>query len=185
MRSYLDARIAAEPAVTEANARQFYESERARFQTPPRFRARHIFVAAPAGTAPDVMLAKRSVAQALSIRRLAGEAFEDLAVEASEDNNTKDRGGDLGWFSAARMPPDFIAEVQKLASGQTSGPRQTHLGFHIIELTDTKPARELTFEEAREEIFRQLANEHRAARIALMLGELRPQLIAAAPLPAG
>ncbi len=131
------------------------------------------------------MLAKRSVAQALSIRLLAGEKFEDLAAEASEDENTKNRGGDLGWFSAARMPPDFMAHVEKLALSERSGPSQTHLGFHILELTDTKPARDLTFEESREEISRHLANEKRAGRIALELGAFQPQLAAHPPTPRG
>jgi parvulin-like peptidyl-prolyl isomerase len=99
---------------------------------------------------------------ALAVRLSRGETLAQLAAEASEDEGTKSRGGDLGFFSSARMPADFFEEVGKLAVGRRSNPFRSHLGFHIVELTEIKPARGLGFEEARAEILLTLANERRA-----------------------
>ena len=45
--------------------------------------------------------------------------------------------------------------------GEISQPVRTRLGFHIIELTDSKPARQMSFEEARAEIRLIIENEKR------------------------
>ncbi len=51
-----------------------------------------------------------------------------------------------------------------------SAPLQSHLGFHIVQLTGSKPPRRLAFEEAKSEIAQTLANEKRAGAVA-QLGE--------------
>ena len=52
--------------------------------------------------------------KALSVRLAGGEDFATLAAQNSEDEATKLRGGDLGYFSADRMPPDFVEAAAKL-----------------------------------------------------------------------
>jgi parvulin-like peptidyl-prolyl isomerase len=99
---------------------------------------------------------------ALAVRLQRGETLGQLAAEASEDEATKWRGGDLGFFSSSRMPPEFVEAVEKLAVGRRSDPFRSHLGFHIVELTEINPARVLKYEDARPEISLTLANERRA-----------------------
>jgi foldase protein PrsA len=94
-----------------------------------------------------------------------GETLSALATEASEDEASKLRGGDLGYFSETRMPPEFIAEIKKLRVAETSKPFRSHLGFHIARVTETKAAHLLTFDEARPEIGVALGNERRANRV--------------------
>ncbi|MEO5721242.1 MAG: peptidylprolyl isomerase [Chthoniobacterales bacterium] len=173
VRHWIEEQIAPALTATDDECREIYESEPARFELPPRFRASHLFVAAPEGTALEVVLEKRSFAQGLSVRLLAGEGLADLAQEASEDEETKTRGGDLGYFSAWRMPPDFLTELAKLSVGQTSPPVQCRLGFHIVALTERRPARRLTIEEARGEIASQIVNQKRAAAVADLTSEIR------------
>ena len=60
------------------------------------------------------------------------------------------------------MPPEFFAEVEKLTPGRRSNPFRSHLGFHIVEMAEVRPARALGFDEARGEISLALANERRA-----------------------
>jgi parvulin-like peptidyl-prolyl isomerase len=66
------------------------------------------------------------------------------------------------WPSQARMPAEFIREVEKLGVGQRSNPFRSHLGFHIVEVSEIRPARLLSFAEARGEIALALADERRA-----------------------
>jgi PPIC-type PPIASE domain len=159
---WLEKQIAAERATTEKECRDFYETHLALFTQPVRFRASHLFLAAPADTPPEIVESKREMIDALAVRLSRGETLPQLATEASEDETTKSRGGDLGFFSSERMPPEFFAEVENLAVGQRSNPFRSHLGFHIVEVTKIRPARVLSFEEARGDILVALANERRA-----------------------
>lgn len=159
---WLEKQITAERGATEKECRDFYETHRGLFTQPVRFRAAHLFLAAPAETPPEVVESKRELIDALALRLSRGEPLPELAVEASEDEATKTRGGDLGFFSSARMAPEFLAEVEKLPPGRRSSPFRSHLGFHIVEVAEVRPARVLGFEEARGEVSLALANERRA-----------------------
>jgi hypothetical protein len=159
---WLEKQITAETAATEEECRGFYETHLALFTQPVRFRASHLFLAAPADTPPELVESKREMIDALAGRLARGETLPQLAPEASEDEATKARGGDLGFFSSERMPPEFFAEVEKLAVGQRSNPFRSHLGFHIVEVAEIRPARVLSFADARGEIWLALANERRA-----------------------
>src|SRR5437763_15614076 len=81
-----------------------------------RFRASHLFLAAPPETPPEVVESKQKVIKALADQIRHGEKLGELAAAASEDEATKTRGGDLGFFSESRMPPDFFPRSSKCAS---------------------------------------------------------------------
>ena len=169
--------MAADTTTTERECRDFHETHLALFLQPIRFRASHIFLAAPVDTPPEIVESKRELIDALAGRLARGETLAQVAAEASEDEATKSRGGDLGFFSSGRMPSEFLAEVEKLAVGQRSNPFQSHLGFHIVEVTEIRAARALSFADARAEISLALANERRALiveRLAGMLGTATP-----------
>jgi parvulin-like peptidyl-prolyl isomerase len=159
---WIEKQISRETTATDQECRKFYEAHRELFPQPVRFRASHLFLAAPNETLPEVVDPKQKAIEALALRLAHGESLAQLAAETSEDEATKSRGGDLGFFSASRMPPEFFAEVQKLHAGQTSKPFRSHLGFHIVQVTEIKTARLLRFEEARGEIALAIANERRA-----------------------
>jgi peptidyl-prolyl cis-trans isomerase C len=75
------------------------------------------------------------------IKKLKGGAkFEDLAKAESTDNS-KVNGGDLGWFTTARMVKPFGDAVKSLKKGDTTTePVQTQYGWHVIKLVDTRDA---------------------------------------------
>jgi peptidyl-prolyl cis-trans isomerase C len=174
-RQWIENQIASELRVTEEESRAFYEANQEAFAQPARFRVSHLFLAAPETAPPEVVKAKGDAIQALSKRIGKGENFAQLVAEASEDEATKGRGGDLSFFSVARMPEELIAEVEKLAPGKPSAPVRTPLGFHILQLADTRPARQLSFDEVRGEIALHLTNRKRAAAVE----KLRQQLTTA------
>lgn len=161
---WLEKQIGSETTTSEQAGRSFYETHPGLFTQPVRFRASHLFLAAPAETPPEMVEEKAKAIEALALRVSRGETFSQLISETSEDEATKSRGGDLGYFSETRMAPEFFAEVKKLRLGETSKPFRSHLGFHIVRLDEMKPARRLSSDEARAEILAALANEQRALR---------------------
>lgn len=91
-----------------------------------RYRASHILV-------PTEEAGKQVIAQLQK-----GASFEQLARANSTDSASKDKGGDLDWFTPDSMTPAFSEAVQKLKKGEiTAAPVQTNFGWHVIRLTDT------------------------------------------------
>jgi peptidyl-prolyl cis-trans isomerase C len=91
-----------------------------------RYRASHILV----GT--------EDAAKALIAQLQKGASFEQLAKANSTDAGSKDRGGDLDWFTPDAMTAPFTEAVQKLKKGEiTAAPVKTQYGWHVIRLTDT------------------------------------------------
>ena len=171
-RQWLSKRIAPELEATEPECRDYYDSHPNTFFVTERLRVSHLFLASPPETVPEIVEAKRTAIQALSVRLVAGEDFASLAWENSEDEATKLRGGDLGYFSATRMPPDFVEAALKLHPGDVSKPIRTRLGFHILKLIDVQPARQKTFDEARSDIAIDLANQKRPGAVQKLVVDL-------------
>lgn len=156
--------------VTDDEARTWFDSHLATQQAPEVWRASHLFLTSHDPTKPDRKPEIEAFAQQLS----AGTAtLEDLIAQHSDDDRTKLRSGDFGWFSAERMPPEFIAAVRTLSVGKLGAPVQTKIGWHLVKLLDHKPARALTFDEAKPEIIARLRSERRIAQVELKLRELR------------
>lgn len=67
----------------------------------------------------------------------AGESFDDLVKEYSEDRATAEKGGQLPWFGTGRLAPDFESAAFGLKKdGAYSEPVQTSFGWHIIRRDD-------------------------------------------------
>ena len=113
------------PMVTEEEIRKVYDDEAAKLQQTERVRARMILVAT------------EKEAEDIEARLAKGEKFEDLAKKYSLDGS-KDYGGDLGYFTAAEMVPEFSKATFALKVGETSQPVKTDFGWHIIRLEDRK-----------------------------------------------
>lgn len=78
--------------------------------------------------------------------------FAKIAKEKSLDPS-KDKGGDLGWFTSARMVRPFADAVSKLQKGlYTTIPVQTQFGWHVIKLEDSRDAQIPPFDTVKEEI---------------------------------
>lgn len=93
--------------------------------------ARHIFLAAETENAPQQLDGIRQ-------RLLAGESFDNLAAEFSEDPNSASNGGELPWFADGQMPPEIESVASQLQTGIVSEPFRTQFGWHILEVLDRR-----------------------------------------------
>ena len=102
-----------------------------------QYQARHILVRIDEDTRETQAKARIDTLRA----RLAGGAdFVAVARESSEDLNTKDTGGDLGWFAQDAFGPEFGAQVAGLADGQVSAPFPTQAGWHVVQRISSRQA---------------------------------------------
>ena len=80
-----------------------------------------------------------------------GVDFAKIAKEKSLDPGSKEKGGDLGWFSPATMVKPFSDVVANLQKGAISNsPVQTQFGWHVIKLIDTRAAQPLPYDKVKE-----------------------------------
>ncbi len=97
--------------------------------------ARHILVK-PSEIMTDDQA--RDLVEDLRGRAVAGESFEDLAREYSEDIGSAQEGGDLGWTSPGQMVPEFENRMNTTAVGEISEPVRSQFGWHVIEVVERR-----------------------------------------------
>jgi parvulin-like peptidyl-prolyl isomerase len=139
--------------VSEEEIMEFYEANKEALQFPERIRAKHIFIATLNKPSDE---AKGILEKALSELNSGKKDFAALAKELSEDYATKENGGELGWMSRARLPADFGEAAFPMAKDKPALVR-TKLGWHILQVTDRKPAETRPLEDAKAEITAALA----------------------------
>ncbi len=104
-------------------------------------KASHILIAVKQDAVPADTLVANNKINDLRRRVLAGENFESLAKEFSEDPSAKANAGNLGYFTALQMVYPFEEAAFKTKVGEISPVIRTRFGYHIIRVTDRKPAR--------------------------------------------
>ncbi|MCB1208875.1 MAG: peptidylprolyl isomerase [Verrucomicrobiales bacterium] len=156
--------------ITDETARQWFSENKESVAVPERWQASHLYLTRHEKDKPD----RLTEIQSIHDRIVAGEiTFDDACSRFSDDARSKIRSGDLGWFSAERMPEDFITSIRALPIGEVSAPIATKLGWHLVKVIGHEPARDITFEEVREEVLAHLKNERRALAVQRLTAELR------------
>ncbi|MET0576088.1 MAG: peptidylprolyl isomerase [Mesorhizobium sp.] len=130
--------------VTDEEIRARYDKEIA--ATPPanEVHARHILVKT------------KEEADAIVKQLDGGADFQKLANEHTTDPSGKTSGGDLGYFAAGQMVPEFEKAAFALEVGAfTKEPVQSQFGWHIIKLEDKRAQQPPAFDQVKEQ-FRSL-----------------------------
>ncbi|WP_283747244.1 peptidylprolyl isomerase PrsA [Bacillus cereus] len=86
-----------------------------------------------------------------------GKSFEELAKQYSEDTGSKEKGGDLGYFTAGKMVKEFEDAAYKMKKDEVSEPVKSQFGYHIIKVTDIKEQK--PFDEVKGDIKKDLVQK--------------------------
>lgn len=111
--------------VSEAAIEEVYQQQVVA-QAQPEFRASHILVES------------EEEANKLRERIVNGEDFAALAKEFSKDPGSAPDGGDLGFFTASDMVPEFSAAVAEAALNEVTPVVKSQFGYHLILVTDRR-----------------------------------------------
>jgi|GEM_PF-346850 len=171
---WMKSQIQGKDVVTDADAQKFYNENITQFANPDMVKASHILFLVPQGAPDSVVTAKEQAAKAAITRAKKGEDFSKLAVELSEEPGAKERGGDLGFFSKNQMVPEFATAAFNQKVGSVSDtPVKTKFGFHVIKVSEKKPAGTASFNEVKANIIAYLQNQKRRAAFKAEMQQLR------------
>ncbi len=104
-------------------------------------KASHVLINVKPEASPEDTLAAYNKIIGIRNRVIAGEDFGTLAAAVSEDPSAKTNQGNLGYFTAMQMVYPFEAMAYQTKVGEVSLPVRTRFGYHIIKVTDRRPAR--------------------------------------------
>jgi len=152
--------------VTDAEVHDYYSNHASDFEQPETVQARQIVLLtidtntptlAPLGT--NTIAAKRQQIEALLKRARAGEDFNQLARQNSEDLSTRENGGELPRFARGRLPADFAgveAAAFSMTNGQISDVVVSSYGFTLVQTEQKFPAKLVEFSKVASDIKDQL-----------------------------
>jgi parvulin-like peptidyl-prolyl isomerase len=98
----------------------------------------------------DSKEAKSKADEALA-KLKSGAPFFDVAYTYSEDDY-KVVGGDYGWVHLGQLSPEVEKLVFTAPPKKLVGPVHTSFGWHILQVAEHRPERQLTLEEASQRI---------------------------------
>ncbi|HWI80873.1 peptidylprolyl isomerase [Ramlibacter sp.] len=150
---------------TDDECRRHYEARRSQFVHGAQVHARHILFAVTAGVDVNKLAARAE--QALLELTHAGADSQRFGALARELSNCPSgaAGGDLGWFGPQDCAPELANELFRQHPRSVGlRPRLVHsrYGLHIVDVVDRRPGRQLAFEQARDLVAMQLAQQSRA-----------------------
>ena len=139
--------------VSDEELKSYYEQNQARLATQEERRASHILITSPKGApAADREKAKAKAQALLDTVNKAPATFAEVAKANSQDPGSAVKGGDLDFFARGAMVKPFEDAAYALKKGDISALVESDFGFHIIQLTDIKSAKQRSFEETKPEL---------------------------------
>ncbi|MCF8416333.1 MAG: peptidyl-prolyl cis-trans isomerase [Crocinitomicaceae bacterium] len=124
-------------AKNEALVKEAYD------RTKNEVRASHILIRLESNASPADTLSAYNRIMSLKKRIENGEAFENVAKgkNGSDDPSAANNGGDVGFFTAFQMVYPFEDMAYNTPVNNISEPFRTRFGYHILKVTDKRPAR--------------------------------------------
>lgn len=171
---YLDANVFKDIKVDEASLQEAFKNHPKK--SPDQVRARHILF--KADQSADEATAKAAKDKALKVMKEAREkpdTFPELAKKYSEGPSGKS-GGDLGFFAKERMVPPFSKAAFAMKPGEISEPVRTRFGFHIIKVEERKEAKEVKYEDVKEQLKAQVERKEKEKLLVAHLDTLRKEM---------
>lgn len=172
IQKFIDTKFKGKAQVTEQEAKDFYNNNQDKFKQPEMAHARHILITAKETEPKADKDRKRAKLVQIKKQLKDGGNFADLAKQFS-DCPSKDRGGDLGFFPRGQMVKPFEQAVFKMMPGDVSDIVETEFGYHLIKLEEKKPAKTVTFDEAKAKITAYLTQEKVTSNIEAFLAEAK------------
>lgn len=154
----LDTNVRQKITVTEEESKKFYDNNPNLFKQPEQVKASHILIKVAPDAEESKKVQARKKIETVQKKVRQGEDF-GLLAKANSEGPTAQREGDLGYFNRGRMVKPFEDAAFALDVGEVSGIVETQFGYHLIKVTDKKPARTIPYKEVQPRLEQHLKNE--------------------------
>jgi peptidyl-prolyl cis-trans isomerase C len=142
----VEAEVSTQPPPSDAQVRDFYDKNPDKFKQDETVRASHILFRVDENA--DAATKKKAMDEAQGVLKQArgGADFGELAKKHSADSSSQ-QGGDLNFFTKGQMVPPFDQAAFAMKPGEISDIVTTQFGYHIIKVTDRRPASTVPFDQ--------------------------------------
>ncbi|SFG69241.1 peptidyl-prolyl cis-trans isomerase D [Duganella sp. CF458] len=158
--------IASQTTVSDEEVAGYYESNKKRYTDEEARRSSHILILSE----KDKAAAKAKAEAILADVRKNPADFGKIAKAKSEDPGSAEKDGDLGVLEKGRFVKPVEDAILKLKQGEISDLVESEYGYHIITVTEVKPAQVKPLEEVKGEIAAEIKKQ-KAAKLYSDLSE--------------
>ncbi|MCY4507065.1 MAG: peptidyl-prolyl cis-trans isomerase [Acidobacteria bacterium] len=165
---------------SDADVQAYYDSNLDSYTEEVDLRVSHILL-----RTQDAELAEvQAQAESIAAEARNGADFAELARRYSEDEGTREAGGDLGRITRGQMVPEFEGAAFALEQDEVSGPVTSMFGVHVIKATEKTGGATQTLDEVRDSIVDMLQQESADARAGALAEAMSLEISEAADLEA-
>lgn len=164
-------------SVTEEESRAYYDQHRTEFTTPAELTLREIFIEVPQderGINVAADDAAREKAEDVRHKLLAGEPFARMAGEVSAAPS-KANGGLVGPLKEQDLAPALQKQLDAMKIGDISEVMRVSRGYQILKLESRSETKIRSFDDARDDISRRVADQKMRGELLKYLDRLREQ----------
>lgn len=169
---FLDKKTLGKAEVTEEEIKAYYDSHTNFFKKPGQVRASHILIKVEPGANEKDKAKARKKIEKIRQRLVKGEDFGALAKEFSQCPSSA-KGGDLNYFGMRQMAKPFEDAAFALKVGELSDVVETRFGYHLIKVTDKKPASTNSYKDVKNRIRKNLVREKTRIEVSNYVQELK------------
>jgi peptidyl-prolyl cis-trans isomerase SurA len=162
--------VAPKVTITEEDVKARYDQLQRRSAAVTAVRLSHILIKLPEHPTEQELQEARDRATKAMERIKNGEDFAQVAAQVSDDESTKNTGGELGWFQQGSTGWDFMFSANK---GELRGPVSGPQGLHVLLLTDLQKSQLKPYAAMKEELQRELRRREMDKQTQTWLEELR------------
>jgi peptidyl-prolyl cis-trans isomerase D len=114
----------------------YYEEHKEDFRIPEKRTLRFVRIPKEPG-AQDKQFARERIEEAYDLLQ-AGDSFDEIATLYSDDKQSAEKGGEMGWITEGRLPPPADSIVFSLDVNELSDIVEIHRAFHLFKVTDKR-----------------------------------------------
>ena len=172
-RTFLEGKTADIPEATEAEAKEFYDTNPDRFTKPESVTASHILIKFDEADTDESKAAKKTQLEGIRADILAEKMTFADAATAHSGCPSSAQGGSLGTFGKGQMVPEFEVAAFTQETNEIGDVVETSFGYHIIQVTEKQDEGVVSFDEAKESVLAFLSGQKKQQAISDFIQSLR------------
>jgi peptidyl-prolyl cis-trans isomerase C len=174
VQQFVDKEFGGKITVSDEDSKKYYDDNMDSFKQPEQVCASHILVKVDPEAEGSKKAEARKKIEDVRKKLKKGEDFGTLAKEFSQCPSSE-KGGDLGCFGRGQMVKPFEDAAFALEPGKVSGIVESNFGYHLIKVTEKKPAGTMAYADVKDRLQQYLKQERIQKELNLYVEELKKE----------